>query len=118
MGREGELKNWGNRPWKVEFQTEPRELPAQVGYAVVGGGFSGLAAAAWLKKLAPEKSVALLEAQEFGSGASGHTGGMALAETAAGDLPGLGDVLAGYKRILRELEVNGDLALPGVYELG
>jgi glycine/D-amino acid oxidase-like deaminating enzyme len=112
------MKNWGNRPWKVEFRAEPGELPAKVEYAVVGGGFSGLAAAAWLKKLAPEKSVALLEAEEFGAGASGHTGGMALAETAAGDLPGLGDVLAGYKKILRELEVDGDLTLPGVYELG
>jgi glycine/D-amino acid oxidase-like deaminating enzyme len=112
------MKNWGNRPWKVEFRAEVKELPAKVDFAVVGGGFSGLAAAAWMKKLAPEKSVALLEVEEFGAGASGHTGGMALAETAAGDLPGLGDVLAGYKKILRELEVDGDVALPGVFELG
>jgi len=44
------------------------------------------------------KSVALLEAETFGSGASGHTGGMALAESAAGNLPGLGDVLSGYQK--------------------
>jgi glycine/D-amino acid oxidase-like deaminating enzyme len=112
------MKHWGNRPWKVEFRTEDKPLPARAEYAVVGGGFSGLAAAAWLKRLAPEKNVALLEAEEFGAGASGHTGGMALAETAAGDLPGLGDVLAGYKKTLRDLEVNGDVKLPGVYELG
>jgi glycine/D-amino acid oxidase-like deaminating enzyme len=43
---------------------------------------------------------------------------MALAETAAGELPGLGDVLAGYKKILRALCVDSRLTLPGVYELG
>jgi gamma-glutamylputrescine oxidase len=43
---------------------------------------------------------------------------MALAETAAGDLPGLGDVLGGLSRILRELDVNCDLTLPGVWEVG
>lgn len=43
---------------------------------------------------------------------------MALAESAVGDLPGLGDVLAGYQGILQKLEVDGDVLLPGVYELG
>jgi glycine/D-amino acid oxidase-like deaminating enzyme len=89
-----------------------------VDLAVVGGGFTGLAAAAWLKHEARDKSVALLEAETFGSGASGHTGGLALAESAAGNLPGLGDVLSGYQRILAELNVDGDVHLPGVYELG
>lgn len=112
------MKNWGNRPWSVDFRAEEKELPARVEFAVVGGGFAGLAAAAWLKKMAPEKSVALFEAQEVGAGASGHTGGMALAESAAGDLPGLGDVLVGYRKILDELEVAGDVMLPGAYELG
>ena len=112
------LKNWGNRPWTVNFRAIPQPLPDTVDFAIVGGGFTGLAAAAWLKRLAPEKSVALLEADTFGSGASGHTGGMALAESAAGNLPGLGDVLSGYKKILDELRVEGDLHLPGVYELG
>lgn len=112
------LKNWGNRPWTVNFRAKPQPLPETVDFAVIGGGFTGLAAAAWLKRLAPEKSVALLEGETFGSGASGHTGGMALAESAAGDLPGLGDVLSGYRKILLELRVEGDVHLPGVYELG
>jgi glycine/D-amino acid oxidase-like deaminating enzyme len=112
------LKNWGNRPWTVNFRAKPQTLPETVEFTVVGGGFTGLAAAAWLKRLAPEKSVALLEAETFGSGASGHTGGMALAESAAGNLPGLGDVLSGYQKILSELRVEGDVHLPGVYELG
>ncbi len=111
-------KNWGKRPWKVEFRATPRAMPTEVDIAVVGGGFTGLAAAAWLKHLAPEKSVALFEAEQFGAGASGHTGGVALAESAAGELPGLGDVLEGYQRILQELDVDGEVSLPGAYELG
>src|SRR5262249_35296072 len=63
------------------------------------------------------KSVLVLEAGRIGNGASGRTGGMALAQSAAGDLPGLGDVLKGYKKILRELGVRGDLDLRGVWEI-
>jgi glycine/D-amino acid oxidase-like deaminating enzyme len=111
-------KNWGNRPWTVDFVAAPVSFPAQVDFAIVGGGFTGLAAAAWLKRLSPDRTVALFEAETLGAGSSGHTGGLALAETAVGDLPGLGDVLAGYQNILQELEVSGDLALPGVFELG
>jgi glycine/D-amino acid oxidase-like deaminating enzyme len=110
-------RHWGNRPWSVDFRAEKRDLPRAVDFAVVGGGFTGLAAAAWLKRVAPEKSVALFEAGRFGDGASGHTGGVALAETAVGDLPELGDVLAGYREITQELVVETDLELPGCYEL-
>src|SRR5437016_9521102 len=54
----------------------------------------------------------------LGEGASGRTGGLALEDTAAGPLPGLGDVLAGYQKILRTLRIDSGLELPGVYELG
>jgi len=111
-------KNWGRRPWTVDFSPRRTELPQHLNFAIVGGGFTGLASAAWLKMQAPEKSVALFEAGKVGEGSSGHTGGMVLAESAVGDLPGLGDVLAGYREILRKLGVEGDLVLPGVYELG
>jgi len=110
-------KNWGNRPWVIDFHATKQAIPTSVDFAVVGGGFCGLAAAAWLRKLAPEKTVALFEADAFGAGSSGHTGGVALAETAAGDMPGLGDVLSGYQRITSELGVNGDLVLLGCFEL-
>jgi glycine/D-amino acid oxidase-like deaminating enzyme len=111
-------RNWGSRPWTIDFRPMRKELPGEMDFAVIGGGFTGLAAAAWLKTLAPEKSVAVFEAETIGAGSSGHTGGMVLAETAVGDLPGLGDVLAGYEAILRKLDVQPDLRLPGVYELG
>jgi gamma-glutamylputrescine oxidase len=108
---------WGAPPWIVDFRPAPRVLPDRVDFAIVGGGFSGLSAAAWLRRFAPTQSVLVLEAASLGDGASGRTGGMALAETAAGKPPGLGDVLAGYKRILHSLRIDARLTLPGVWEL-
>jgi glycine/D-amino acid oxidase-like deaminating enzyme len=110
--------HWGNPPWSIDFQPARAPMPFEVDFAVVGGGFSGLSAAAWLRRFEPGKSVALLEAESIGAASSGHTGGMVLAETAAGDIPGLGDVLGGCKAILDELNVHCDLHLPGVYEIG
>jgi glycine/D-amino acid oxidase-like deaminating enzyme len=110
--------NWGTPPWTIDFAPEPRPLPAQADCVVVGGGFSGLAAAAWLRHISPERSVVLLEAAGIGAGASGRTGGLALAETAAGVLDGGGDILSTYLDTLARLGANGDLELPGVYEIG
>ena len=84
---------------------------------MIGAGFSGLAAAAWLRLLAPEKSVVVLEAGRIGHGASGRTGGMALDGAAADDLSGLEDVLGGLRKILGKLEVDCDLSLPGAWEI-
>ena len=109
--------SWGRTPWKISFRAKARELPERVDYAIVGGGFTGLTAAACLARMVRGESVLLLEAGALGDGASGRTGGMALAQTAAGDLPGLGDVLRGYRNILKTLRVNSDLELPGVWEI-
>jgi glycine/D-amino acid oxidase-like deaminating enzyme len=110
--------HWGAPPWHIDFAVRNKPVPASVDFAIVGGGFTGLAAAAWLRRLAPEKSVAVFEADRIGGGASGRTGGMALAESAAGDLPGLGNVLGGLERILAELDIDCDLSLPGAFEIG
>jgi glycine/D-amino acid oxidase-like deaminating enzyme len=112
------IPRWGLPPWTIDFHSEQQGLPEEVEFAVIGGGFTGLAATAWLRHLEPNKGVALFEASRIGAGSSGHTGGMALSETAAGDLPGLGDVLAGFSAILRELQVECDLTLPGAWEIG
>lgn len=112
------IPQWGLPPWTIDFHSEPQSLPEEVDLAVVGGGFTGLAAAAWLRHSKPDQRVALFECHRIGAGSSGHTGGMALSETAAGNLPGLGDVLAGFSGILRELEVHCDLTLPGALEIG
>jgi glycine/D-amino acid oxidase-like deaminating enzyme len=108
---------WGQPPWTIDFHPQAHPLPAAVDFAIVGGGFSGLSTAAWLRRFDPTKSVVLLEAGSIGAGSSGRTGGTALAESSAGDLPGLGDVLAGYSQILRELDISADLHLPGAWEL-
>jgi glycine/D-amino acid oxidase-like deaminating enzyme len=110
--------NWGTPPWTIDFVPEPRPLPNEADCVVVGGGFSGLAAAAWLRHIAPERSVVLLESARIGSGASGRSGGLALTETAAGVLDGAGNVLSTYLDTLAELGADGDLELPGVFEIG
>jgi len=108
---------WGTPPWRIDFTPSQRAVPPTVDFAVIGAGFSGLAAAAWLRLLAPEKSVVVLEAGRIGHGASGRTGGMALDGAAADDLEGLEDVLGGLRKILARLEVECDLALPGAWEI-
>ena len=109
---------WGNPPWTIDFRSTARALPSEVDFAIVGGGFSGLSAAARLRQVHPDKTIAVFEADRVGAGSSGHTGGMTLAESAAGDLPGLGDVLEGFAEIQRDLKIECDFNLPGVWELG
>jgi glycine/D-amino acid oxidase-like deaminating enzyme len=113
---------WGDPPWTIDFRPArhaiPAEIPARADIAIVGGGFTGLAAAAWARHTAPDRSVVVFEAESIGAGASGRTGGMALAEAASGDLPGLGDVLRGYGEILCALGVECDLNLTGAFEIG
>ncbi|HVB88254.1 MAG TPA: FAD-binding oxidoreductase [Candidatus Dormibacteraeota bacterium] len=108
---------WGVPPWKIDFHPPEMPLPEAVDVAIVGAGFSGLSAAAWLRLLSPQTSVAIFESSHIGSGASGRTGGLVLAETAAGNLPGLGDVLAGLSDILGRLQIECDLLLPGAWEV-
>ena len=109
---------WGNPPWTIDFHSTARALPSEVDFAIVGGGFSGLSAAARLRQVQPDKTTVVFETDCVGAGSSGHTGGMTLAESAAGDLPGLGDVLEGFAEIQDELKIECDFNLPRVYELG
>lgn len=53
-----------------------------VDVAIVGGGFSGLWTAYYLKRLAPALRVAVLERHHCGFGASGRNGGWAVGELA------------------------------------
>ena len=53
-----------------------------VDVAIVGGGLTGLSSAYYLRELAPEQSVAVLEAKGCGNGASGRNGAMVLTMTA------------------------------------
>src|ERR1700743_1760162 len=87
---------WGKSPWRVAFRPKATHIPRSADVVIIGGGFSGLSASAHFACLASRRKIVLLEAAEIGAGASGRTGGMTLAETAGGDLPGLGDVLQGF----------------------
>jgi len=118
MSERNNPSGWGRPPWKIGFSPARAKLPKESAFVVIGAGFTGLAAAAWLRRLSPTQSVAVLEAGRIGVGASGRTGGVALSETAAGDVPGLGDVLGGMQEILKELDVDCGLSLPGAYEIG
>jgi glycine/D-amino acid oxidase-like deaminating enzyme len=109
--------SWGQTPWVIDFQPQTAPLPEAVDFAIIGGGFTGLSAAAAIRSLNPEKTVAVFEAETIGARSSGYTGGLTLSETAAGDLPGLGDVLAGLSEITRQLKVTCEFMLPGAWEL-
>jgi len=50
-------------------------LPAQVDIAIIGGGFTGLWTAYYLKRANPELDIAVFEAVAVGFGASGRNGG-------------------------------------------
>jgi glycine/D-amino acid oxidase-like deaminating enzyme len=110
---------WGVPPWTVPFKPKNpgKEVPRVADFVVIGGGFTGLAAAAWLRRFSPQQSVVVLETYRVGAGASGRTGGMALSETAAGKQPGLGDVLSGLRSTLKALEIECDLSLHGAWEI-
>jgi len=56
----------------------PLDKDMNVDVAVIGGGFTGLSAAYYLRKNQPGREVALLEAQRCGNGASARNGAMML----------------------------------------
>ena len=56
-----------------------KDITADV--AIIGGGYTGLAAAWHLKQFGPDLDIVVLEAQQVGHGASGRNGGMVLSQT-------------------------------------
>ncbi len=83
--------------WKMRIPLEPNDSywaqsrpppnppltsNLDVDVAVVGGGFTGLSSAFFIRRTSPHKSIAVLEAQHCGGGASGRNGAMVLTMTA------------------------------------
>lgn len=60
----------------------PLAADLEVDVAVLGGGFTGLSAAYFVRQVSPQKRVAVLEARGCGNGASGRNGAMVLTMTA------------------------------------
>jgi len=58
--------------------SEPLKGKKKVDVAIVGGGFTGLSTAHFLKKASPGMRVALLEGEVIGHGASGRNGGFSM----------------------------------------
>ena len=75
----------------------PLEGHQHADVVIIGGGFTGLWSAFYLKSQAPELAVTVLEAQRFGHGASGRNGGWVV-----GNLAGLERHLHGLNRDRRE----------------
>jgi glycine/D-amino acid oxidase-like deaminating enzyme len=114
----------------------PLQKDIEVDVAVIGGGFTGLSAAYYLKKNSEPDRVALLEAVRCGNGASGRNGAMLLTATEdrymewSGD-PGLDkriyDLTADNARRLlalsaqlncdAEIEINGALQMCNTREI-
>ena len=63
-------------------QNPPLDQDIDADVAVIGGGFTGLSAAYYIRSRSPHKRVVVLEAQGCGSGASGRNGAMVLTMTA------------------------------------
>ncbi|SHF33883.1 Glycine/D-amino acid oxidase [Microbulbifer donghaiensis] len=69
------LSYWFDKLNEVVTPRAPLTRNLEVDVAIAGAGFTGLWTAYYLKKLAPELSIAILEAETAGFGASGRNGG-------------------------------------------
>ena len=63
-------------------QNPPLTDDLSVDVAVLGGGFTGLSSAYYIRRISPRKRVVVLEAKGCGNGASGRNGAMLLTMTA------------------------------------
>ena len=95
----------------ADFRASDRKL-----IVIVGGGFTGLSVAYHLAKRGAE--VALFEAESFGAGASGRTGGLVLEGTAEGIRPGADDCVPFLERLVRDEQIECGLELPGCWLIG
>lgn len=77
MGNQAEASVWWSSANHPTFT--PGELHRDWDVVIIGGGFSGMWTAHHLLNSAPDLKIAILEAQQVGSGASGRNGGWASA---------------------------------------
>lgn len=111
---------WGEPVWSFPISVKPHPLPdgMRVDVAVVGAGFTGLATAHYVLQGSPTLRVAVFEALQVGSGASGRTGGLVLEDTAVGPLPGVEDCIAALHGLVSTQHIPCDLQVGGCWEIG
>lgn len=75
--------------WNDQIGDQPERPPLSgdldVDVAIVGAGYTGLWTALYLRRLAPDLRVLVLDANKVGFGASGRNGGWCIGDLAAGD---------------------------------
>ncbi|MDK9736020.1 FAD-binding oxidoreductase [Vibrio sp. D404a] len=115
------------------FQEKPnRDAPplrenTEFDIAIIGGGYTGLSSAWHLAKTNPQLKIAIFEAKQVGSGASGRNGGMVLPGSEVMDIYDAGEASKRHYDItvksMRKLQaliestgVNTDLMLNGYVE--
>ena len=75
---------WNDQISQLPLRAAPSgDVVADV--AIVGAGYTGLWTALYLRRLAPDTRVVVLEANRVGYGASGRNGGWCIGEMAAGE---------------------------------
>jgi gamma-glutamylputrescine oxidase len=107
--------DWGAPPWRIDVAVPRAPLPEHAEIAVVGAGFTGLAAA--LACARRGACVHVLEARGIGAGASGRSGGIALEGTAAGPRPGAEACLAALESLIARNAIECDLELRGCWRV-
>jgi len=113
MRAESELPAFWSVPRRHPPVRAPAKLDAEV--VVVGAGLTGLATARELLVRRPGLDLAVVEAGQVGSGASGASGGIALDGTAVGELPEFDGCLAALTRVVKEERIDVELDLSGCW---
>lgn len=109
-------RDWGEPLWPalaLLIRTEP--VPRTTDVIVVGAGLTGVSAAFHLARAGLR--VIVFEAANIGDGASGRTGGIVLEGTAIGIRAGVDNCVPTLAHLVRELEIDCDLQLPGCWEI-
>ncbi|MGI9327273.1 MAG: NAD(P)/FAD-dependent oxidoreductase [Pseudomonadales bacterium] len=85
------------------------EGPRKVDLVVVGGGYTGLSCAYYVKKFRPDWNVMVLDSHEIGSGASSRNSGAVYARCVGVDHPGFADRgLTRLREFIEQEEIDCD----------
>jgi len=109
------VPDWGDPPWRATAKVPPSPLPSRADVVVIGAGFAGLATAWGLLRRGALPMV--LDAGRIGSGASGHSGAIALEGTSAGPLEDADSCLDTLAKVVADADIECDLVLGGCHEI-